>query len=85
MPSSGMLLIVALVRTDVIYALMMVATHSSETSVLTRATSRDIPEDGILIFESSFQNHTVLVCLRINLYSHIREILAINLPAYPLS
>jgi hypothetical protein len=30
---------------------MMEAPRSSETSVLTRATRRDIPEDGILEFE----------------------------------
>jgi hypothetical protein len=31
----------------IISTLMMVAVHSSETSVLTRATRRNMPEDGI--------------------------------------
>jgi hypothetical protein len=46
---------VALVKTDVseklsatIITLMMESLSSSETSVLTRATQRNIPEDGIL-------------------------------------
>jgi hypothetical protein len=43
MASSGMLRRVALVRTDVSEAL-----SSSETSVLTRATQHNIPEDTIL-------------------------------------
>jgi hypothetical protein len=51
-----MLRLVVLGRTDVLtvsnspilVTLMMVALLSSETSVLTRATRRKIPEDGIL-------------------------------------
>jgi hypothetical protein len=43
MPSSGMLRLMALVRTDVSEAL-----SSYETSVLARATWRNIPEDAIL-------------------------------------
>jgi hypothetical protein len=58
MPSSGMLRSVALVRSDVseanvvpsspiLVTLMIEALRSSETSVLTRATRRNIAEDGI--------------------------------------
>jgi hypothetical protein len=47
MVSSGMLRRVALVKTDVI--LMIEELHSSETSILTRVTRRNVPEDGILL------------------------------------
>jgi hypothetical protein len=62
MPSSGMLRRVALVRTDfseelvmanvptspILVTLVMEALISSETSILTRSTQRNIPEDGTL-------------------------------------
>jgi hypothetical protein len=61
MPSSGMLRRVALIRTvseelkanvvpssPILVTLMIEALGSSETSVFTRSTRRNIPEDGIL-------------------------------------
>jgi hypothetical protein len=49
MVSSGMLRRVALLKTDI--SVMKEALRSSETSVLTRATRPDIPEDTILRVE----------------------------------
>jgi hypothetical protein len=40
---------------SVLVTLMMKAIHSSETSVLTRATRRDVGEDGILLMCTKFR------------------------------
>jgi hypothetical protein len=48
MASSGMLRRVALPSSQILFTLIREALISSETSVLTTATRRNIPEDGIL-------------------------------------
>jgi hypothetical protein len=62
MASSGMLRRVALVRTDVSEALT-----SSETSVITRGTRRNIPEDPILHSRrrENLKSYTTSVMLRL--------------------
>jgi hypothetical protein len=76
MASPGMLRRVALVRTDIseeltvsvigvtLVTLMRETLSSSETSVLTRATWHNIPEDAILL------NMYLCVYLHVDMYEH---------------
>jgi hypothetical protein len=51
----------------ILFALMMEAIHSSETLVLTRATRRNIPGDGILQIRRSFPEFNYLSTMLWNL------------------
>jgi hypothetical protein len=47
----------------ILFTLLMKVTHSSETSVLTRAIRRHIPEDGILrsLHSENIQSYVALI------------------------
>jgi hypothetical protein len=78
MPSSWLVFRVALVRTDVndvpsspiLVTLMVEAVASSETSVLRRATRRNVPEDGIL---HGYRPWKSKILYRINRLSSLAE------------
>jgi hypothetical protein len=90
MPSCGMLRRVALVRSDISGDLVMEAVISSEISVLTRATRRNIPEDCNIHYSSRDFVPTyvfMIWCLDIEIHnlfiSAVRRLICFNVTDSP--